>query len=157
MAVPVWYLNHKTNLNGAQGRVVLVDPVSGPEADVGRLLERKSFGKTSWKHHLIRNYLADLSTKLIASRQRVLYACRRVDAGQRADMEAGMAKLFASETAMQIALDAIRIHGGYGYSREFDVARYFRDAPLMIVGEGTNKIQRNIMVRQRVSRGTVAP
>ena len=68
---------------------------------------------------------------------------RRYDSGERADLEAGMAKLFASETAMEIALDAVRIHGGYGYSTEFDVERYFRDAPLMIVGEGTNEIQRN--------------
>ena len=68
-----------------------------------------------------------------------------------------MAKLFASETAMQIALDAIRIHGGYGYSTEFDVERYFRDAPLMIVGEGTNEIQRNVIARQLVERGAVRP
>ena len=64
-----------------------------------------------------------------------------------------MAKLFASEAAMQIALNAVRIHGGYGYSTEFDVERYFRDAPLMIVGEGTNEIQRNVIVGQLISRG----
>ena len=87
----------------------------------------------------------------------MLYAARRFDAGQRADMEAGMAKLFASEAAMQIALDAVRIHGGYGYSTEFDVERYFRDAPLMIVGEGTNEIQRNVIVRQLITRNSVAP
>src|SRR6266498_5162971 len=79
----------------------------------------------------------------------------RIDAGERADLEAGMAKLFCSETAMQIALDAIRIHGGYGYSTEFDVERYFRDAPLMIVGEGTNEIQRTVIVRQLVRRNRV--
>src|SRR5947207_14766571 len=72
-------------------------------------------------------------------------------------MEVGMAKLFASETAMEIALNAVRIHGGYGYSTEFDVERYFRDAPLMIVGEGTNEIQRNVIARQLVSRNSVAP
>jgi alkylation response protein AidB-like acyl-CoA dehydrogenase len=119
--------------------------------------ERESFGKPIWKHQSIGNYLADMVTKLTAARQLVLYASRRFDAGERSDMEAGMAKLFASETAMQIALDAIRIHGGYGYSTEFDVERYFRDAPLMIVGEGTNEIQRNVIARQLVSRGTVAP
>ena len=119
--------------------------------------ERESFGKPIWKHQSIGNYLADMATKLTAARQLVLYACRRFDAGERVDMEAGMAKLFASETAMQIAIDAMRIHGGYGYSTEFDVERYFRDAPLMIVGEGTNEIQRNIIVRQLISRGTVAP
>ena len=119
--------------------------------------ERESFGKPIWKHQSIGNYLADMATKLVAARQLVLYAARRLDSGERADMEAGMAKLFASEMAMQIALDAIRIHGGYGYSTEFDVERYFRDAPLMIVGEGTNEIQRNVIVRQLVNRGTVAP
>ena len=85
------------------------------------------------------------------------FAARTFDSGQRADMEAGMAKLFASEVAMEIALDAVRIHGGYGYSTEFDVERYFRDAPLMIVGEGTNEIQRNVIARQLVKRGSVAP
>jgi isovaleryl-CoA dehydrogenase len=119
--------------------------------------ERESFGVPIWKHQSIGNYLADMATKLTAARQLVLYASRRFDAGERADLEAGMAKLFASETAMQIALDAIRIHGGYGYSTEFDVERYFRDAPLMIVGEGTNEIQRNVIVRQLVDRGSVAP
>jgi isovaleryl-CoA dehydrogenase len=119
--------------------------------------ERESFGRPIWQHQSIGNYLADMATKLTAARQLVHYAARRYDAGQRADMEAGMAKLFASETAMQIALDAIRIHGGYGYSTEFDVERYFRDAPLMIVGEGTNEIQRNVIARQLVERGTVAP
>ena len=68
-----------------------------------------------------------------------------------------MAKLFASEAAMKIALNAVRIHGGYGYSTEFDVERYFRDAPLMIVGEGTNEIQRNVIARQLIKRGTVEP
>jgi isovaleryl-CoA dehydrogenase len=119
--------------------------------------ERESFGKPIWQHQSIGNYLADMATKLVAARQLVLYASRRFEAGERADMEAGMAKLFASETAMQIALDAIRIHGGYGYSTEFDVERYFRDAPLMIVGEGTNEIQRNVIARQLVNRGSVAP
>jgi isovaleryl-CoA dehydrogenase len=119
--------------------------------------ERESFGKPIWQHQSVGNYLADMVTKLTAARQLVLHAARRLDAGQRADMEAGMAKLFASETAMQIALDAMRIHGGYGYSTEFDIERYFRDAPLMIVGEGTNEIQRNVIVRQLVRRNSVAP
>jgi alkylation response protein AidB-like acyl-CoA dehydrogenase len=119
--------------------------------------ERESFGKPIWQHQSIGNYLADMATKLAAARQLLLHAARRYDSGQRADMEAGMAKLFASEAAMQIALDAVRIHGGYGYSTEFDVERYFRDAPLMIVGEGTNEIQRNVITRQLVKRNTVAP
>lgn len=119
--------------------------------------ERESFGVPIWKHQSVGNYLADMATKLTAARQLTLHAARRYDAGERSDMEAGMAKLFASESAMQIALDAVRIHGGYGYSTEFDVERYFRDAPLMIVGEGTNEIQRNVIARQLVKRGSVAP
>ncbi len=119
--------------------------------------ERETFGVPIWKHQSIGNYLADMATKLTAARQLVLHAAQRYDEGERADMEAGMAKLFASETAMQIALDAVRIHGGYGYSTEFDVERYFRDAPLMIVGEGTNEILRNVIARQLIQRGDVAP
>ncbi|MGW7756020.1 acyl-CoA dehydrogenase family protein [Streptomyces violaceusniger] len=115
--------------------------------------ERESFGKPIWQHQSIGNYLADMATSLTAARQLTLYAAREADAGRRVDMEAGMAKLFASETAMEIALNAVRIHGGYGYSTEFDVERYFRDAPLMIVGEGTNEIQRNVIAAQLVKRG----
>jgi alkylation response protein AidB-like acyl-CoA dehydrogenase len=115
--------------------------------------ERETFGKPIWRHQAIGNYLADMATKLTAARQLVLYAAARYDSGERADLEAGMAKLFASEVAMEISLNAVRIHGGYGYSTEFDVERYFRDAPLMIVGEGTNEIQRDVIVRQLVSRG----
>ena len=114
--------------------------------------EREAFGRPIWQHQSIGNYLADMATKLTAARQLVLFAARRLDGGQRADMEAGMAKLFASEVAMEIALNAVRIHGGYGYSTEFDVERYFRDAPLMIVGEGTNEIQRGVIARQLVAR-----
>ncbi len=115
--------------------------------------ERESFGKPIWKHQSIGNYLADMATKLTAAEQLILFAARRYETGQRCDMEAGMAKLFASEAAMEIALTAVRIHGGYGYSTEFDVERYFRDAPLMIVGEGTNEIQRNVIAAQLVKRG----
>ncbi len=115
--------------------------------------ERESFGQPIWKHQQIGAYLADMATKLTASRQLVRFAAERYDAGERCDMEAGMAKLFASEAAMEIALTAMRIHGGYGYSTEFDVERYFRDAPLMIVGEGTNEIQRNVIAQQLISRG----
>ncbi|MEU6304861.1 acyl-CoA dehydrogenase family protein [Streptomyces chartreusis] len=117
--------------------------------------QRESFGKPIWQHQSIGNYLADMATSLTAARQLTLYAARRAEAGHRVDMEAGMAKLFASETAMQIALNAVRIHGGYGYSTEFDVERYFRDAPLMIVGEGTNEIQRNIIADRLVKRGAL--
>ncbi len=114
--------------------------------------DRQSFGTPIWQHQAIGHYLADMATKLTAARQLTLYAAERFDAGERCDMEAGMAKLFASEVGMEIALNAIRIHGGYGYSTEFDVERYFRDAPLMIVGEGTNEIQRNVIAQQLVAR-----
>nr|AFY23017.1 isovaleryl-CoA dehydrogenase [uncultured bacterium] len=114
--------------------------------------ERESFGKPIWQHQSVGNHLADMATKLEAARQLTHYAARRYDSGARADMEAGMAKLFASEVAMEVALNAVRVHGGYGYSTEFDVERYFRDAPLMIVGEGTNEIQRTVIARQLVKR-----
>jgi alkylation response protein AidB-like acyl-CoA dehydrogenase len=94
-----------------------------------------------------------MATKLMAARQLTLHAAEQYDLRLRCDMEAGMAKLFASEVAMEIALNAVRIHGGYGYSTDFDVERYFRDAPLMIVGEGTNEIQRNVVAEQLVKRG----
>jgi butyryl-CoA dehydrogenase len=117
--------------------------------------QRESFGQPIWKHQSIGNYLADMATKLTAARQLTRYAAEKFDSGDRCDMEAGMAKLFASEVAMEIALNAVRIHGGYGYSTEYDVERYFRDAPLMIVGEGTNEIQRNVIAAQLVSRGGI--
>ncbi|BBZ75153.1 acyl-CoA dehydrogenase [Mycolicibacterium anyangense] len=117
--------------------------------------DRESFGQPIWKHQAIGHYLADMATKLTAARQLTLHAAQRYDSGERADMEAGMAKLFASEVAMEIALNAVRIHGGYGYSTEYDVERYFRDAPLMIVGEGTNEIQRNVIAAQLVARGGI--
>jgi len=115
--------------------------------------ERETFGKPIWQHQSIGNYLADMATKYSAARQLVRFAADLYDRGERADMEAGMAKLFASEVAMEVALNGVRIHGGYGYSTEYDVERYFRDAPLMIVGEGTNEIQRNVIVGQLMSRG----
>ncbi len=115
--------------------------------------DRESFGVPIWKHQAVGNMLATMGTKLAAARSLLFDAADRVGTGQRADMEAGMAKLFCSETAMEIALDAVRIHGGYGYSTEYDVERYFRDAPLMIVGEGTNEIQQNVIAKQLVKRG----
>jgi alkylation response protein AidB-like acyl-CoA dehydrogenase len=115
--------------------------------------QRESFGKPIWQHQAVGHLLADMATRYSAAHQLMLHAARVIDSGRRADLEAGMAKLFASETAMQIAIDAIRVHGGMGYSTEFDVERYFRDAPLMIVGEGTNEIQKNVIARQLVARG----
>jgi butyryl-CoA dehydrogenase len=115
--------------------------------------QRESFGKPIWQHQAVGNHLADMATKLTAARQLTWHAAEQYDSGDRCDMKAGMAKLYASEVAMDIALNAVRIHGGYGYSTEYDVERYFRDAPLMIVGEGTNEIQRNVIARQLVARG----
>ncbi|MFL6173406.1 MAG: acyl-CoA dehydrogenase family protein [Marmoricola sp.] len=115
--------------------------------------ERESFGKPIWKHQSIGNYLADMATKLTAARLLTLDAAEKYEAGGRCDLEAGMAKYYASEVGMEIALNAVRIHGGYGYSTEYDVERYFRDAPLMIVGEGTNEIQKNVIAAQLVERG----
>ena len=115
--------------------------------------ERESFGKPIWQHQSVGNMLADMGTKLSAARALLLSAAEKFDSGARCDMEAGMAKLFASEIGMEIALDAVRVHGGYGYSTEYDVERYFRDAPLMIVGEGTNEIQRGVIAKQLVKRG----
>ncbi|WP_211262282.1 acyl-CoA dehydrogenase family protein [Nitriliruptor alkaliphilus] len=117
--------------------------------------ERETFGKPIWQHQSVGNYLADMTTELRAARLLTFDAAHAIDGGRRADMEAGMAKLFASEVAMRIALDSVRIHGGYGYSTEFDVERYFRDAPLMIVGEGTNEILRSVIARQLVGRNRV--
>jgi alkylation response protein AidB-like acyl-CoA dehydrogenase len=115
--------------------------------------ERESFGRPIWRHQSVGNLLADMATRLSAARALLLTAADRLDRGERADLEAGMAKLFASEAAMQNALDAVRVHGGAGYSTEYDVERYFRDAPLMIVGEGTNEIQRQVIAEQLVRRG----
>jgi len=125
------------------------------EDSIAYAQHRESFGVPIWKHQSVGNYLAEMVTSLTAARQLVHYAARRYDQGERVDLEAGMAKLFASEVAMEIALKAVRIHGGYGYSTEFDVERYFRDAPLMIVGEGTNEIQKNVIARQLIARNPV--
>ena len=114
--------------------------------------ERETFGEPIWRHQSVGNHLADMATRLRAARLLTLDAADLLDAGERCDMEAGMAKLYASEAAMEIALNAVRIHGAAGYSTEFDVERYFRDAPLMIVGEGTNEIQRNVIVKQLIGR-----
>jgi alkylation response protein AidB-like acyl-CoA dehydrogenase len=117
--------------------------------------ERESFGKPIWQHQSVGNLIADMATKVQAARLLTADAAERLDRGVRADLEAGMAKLFASEAAMQVALDAMRVHGGYGYSKEYDVERYFRDAPLMILGEGTNEIQRNVIAAQWISRHAI--
>ena len=93
-----------------------------------------------------------MATKIEASRLLMLQAARKKDAGERADLEAGMAKLFATETAEEVALEAMRIHGGYGYSQEFVVERIYRDAPVLILGEGSNEIQQLVIARRLLER-----
>ena len=114
--------------------------------------DRHAFGVPIWQHQSVGNLLADMATQITAGQQLNYHAADCIDSGGRADMEAGMAKLFCSEMAAKVALDAIRIHGGHGYSTEFDVERYYRDAPLMIVGEGTNEVLRNVIVKQLIQR-----
>ena len=117
--------------------------------------QRKSFGKPICDHQSIQIKLADMATKVEAARLLVEQAAAKYDRGERCDMEAGMAKLFASEAALENATEAMRVHGGYGYSKEFDVERYYRDAPLMCIGEGTNEIQRVLIARQLIQRNAV--
>jgi alkylation response protein AidB-like acyl-CoA dehydrogenase len=113
---------------------------------------RESFGKPIWKHQALGHLLATMATKVQAARLLVFDAAQKYDSGERSVLEAGMAKYFASEIAAEVTLDAIRVHGGAGYSREYDVERFYRDAPLMIVGEGTNEIQKNLIAAQVVAR-----
>ncbi|MDX6392519.1 MAG: hypothetical protein QOJ73_3582 [Streptosporangiaceae bacterium] len=114
--------------------------------------QREAFGQPIWRHQAVGHRLAEMATRVDAARLLTVRAAAALDAGQRSDLEAGMAKLFASEACLQVTADAIKVHGGYGYSAEFDVERYYRDAPLMVVGEGTNDIQRNIIIRQLIDR-----
>tara|TARA_B100001013_G_scaffold330380_1_gene245287 strand:- start:222 stop:1391 length:1170 start_codon:yes stop_codon:yes gene_type:complete len=108
---------------------------------------RKTFGKPIGEHQSIQIMLANMATNIQAAHLMVLHAADKKDRGERADMEAGMAKLFASEMCMQVTIDAMRIHGGYGYTQDLTVERHFRDAPLMMIGEGTNEIQRILIAR----------
>ncbi len=116
---------------------------------------RKTMGKPIAQHQAIQLKLAEMATRAEASRLLVEQAAGAYDRGERCDMEAGMAKLFASETGLFCATEAMRIHGAYGYSKEFDIERYYRDAPLMCIGEGTNEIQRIVIARQLVARNPV--
>ncbi len=121
--------------------------------------QREAFGKPICQHQAIQLKLADMATKIEAARLLTHHAlpishhaAAKKDRGERCDLEAGMAKLFASETCEEVSLDAMRILGGYGYTQEFPVERYYRDAPLMIIGEGTNEIQRLVIARQLLER-----
>ncbi len=122
------------------------------EAAIRYAQERHTFGKPIAEHQAIQHKLADMGTKLQAARLLTEHAAQLKQSGARADVEAGMAKLFASETAFELAADAMRIHGGVGYTTEFPIERYYRDAPLMIIGEGTNEIQRTVIARGLLQR-----
>jgi len=116
---------------------------------------RETMGKPICEHQAIQTKLADMATRCQAARLLTEYAASAYDRGERCDMEAGMAKLFASEAALENAQECMRIHGGYGYSTEFPVERLYRDAPLLCIGEGTNEMQRIIIARQLVTRNPV--
>ena len=122
------------------------------EAAMAYSRERRTFGKPIAEHQAIQFKLADMATKLEAARLLTRSAAERHQSGQRADVEAGMAKLFASEAAFEIATESMRVHGGVGYATELPVERYYRDAPLMIIGEGTNEIQRMVIARGLMKR-----
>lgn len=113
---------------------------------------RKTFGKPIAEYQTIQNKLADMATKIEASRLLIYSACEKRDRGERCDLEAGMAKLFATETAAEVSLDAMRILGGNGYSKDFPVERYYRDAPLVVIGGGTNELQRLIIARNLLKK-----
>ena len=122
------------------------------EASIRYAQRRKAFGVPISQHQAIQIKLADMGTKVQAARLLTYEAAAKKDLGERADLEAGMAKLFASEVCGEVTLEAMRIHGGYGYIKDYPVERYYRDAPLMIIGEGTNEIQRLVIARRLLER-----
>jgi len=117
--------------------------------------ERKTFGREIARHQAIQFKLADMGTKVEAARLLTLKAARMKDAGQRSDLEAGMAKLFASEAGKEVVEDSFRIHGGYGYSKEYEIERLYRDAPLLLIGEGTSEIQRMVIGKKLLERNKI--
>jgi butyryl-CoA dehydrogenase len=126
------------------------------EAAIRYAQEREAFGKPIAKHQAIQIKLAQMGTKIRAARLLMLDAARRKDTGQRSDLEAGMAKLFATEVAEEVAIESMRIHGGYGYSQEYVVERLYRDAPVLILGEGSNEIQQLIIARRLLEQYAIA-
>ena len=114
--------------------------------------QRETFGKPICEHQSIQIKLADMATQVEAARHLTMAAAKAFDSGERCDMEAGMAKLFATEAAVHNSMEAMRVHGGYGYSKEFPVERFYRDAPLLVIGEGTNELQKILIARQLVER-----
>lgn len=117
--------------------------------------QRKTFGKPICEHQAIQIKLGDMATRTEASRLLTMRAAEAYDRGERCDMEAGMAKLFSTESALENSMEAMRIHGGYGYSKEYLVERFYRDAPLLTIGEGTNEMQRIIIAKQLIERNRV--
>jgi alkylation response protein AidB-like acyl-CoA dehydrogenase len=122
------------------------------EAAIRYAQQRKTFGKPIAEHQAIQIKLADMATRIQAARLLTYDAAAKKDAGQRVDLEAGFAKLFASEVCGEVTLEAMRIHGGYGYIKDYPVERYYRDAPLMIIGEGTNEIQKLVIARRLLEK-----
>lgn len=122
------------------------------EASIRYAQQRRTFGKPIAEHQLIQEKLADMATNLEAARLLTYSAARAKDRGARVDLEAGMAKLFATEAAMEAALEAMRLHGAVGYTEELPIERYFRDAPLLLIGEGTNEIQKTVIARQLLKK-----
>ena len=122
------------------------------EASMRYIQQRETFGVPISQHQAIQLKIADMATKIQAARLLVYDAAAKKDSGERIDLESGMAKLFASEVCGEVAMEAMRIHGGYGYTKDFPVERYYRDAPLMIIGEGTNEIMRLVIARQLLRR-----
>jgi alkylation response protein AidB-like acyl-CoA dehydrogenase len=114
--------------------------------------ERKAFGVTISRHQAIQIHIAEMGTTLEAARLMLLQAAERKSAGERSDLEAGMAKLFASEACHEICLKALRVHGGYGYSKEFTIERLYRDAPFLLIGEGTSEIQKQVIARRLLEK-----
>ena len=114
--------------------------------------ERRTFGKPISEHQAIQFKLADMATQVDAARLMTVRAARLKDAGERSDLEAGMAKLFASEAGRFCVEESFRIHGGYGYSKEYEIERLYRDAPLLLIGEGTSEIQRMVIGRKLLQR-----
>jgi butyryl-CoA dehydrogenase len=114
--------------------------------------ERKAFGKAISEHQAIQIHLAEMGTTLEAARLMLLSAAEKKSAGERSDLEAGMAKLFASEACNEIVLKSLRVHGGYGYSKEFTIERLYRDAPFLLIGEGTSEIQKTVIARRLLER-----
>lgn len=117
--------------------------------------QRKTFGKPICEHQAIQLKLGEMATRVTASRLLTLAAADAYDRGERCDMEAGMAKYFSTESALENSIEALRIHGGYGYSKEYLVERFYRDAPLLTIGEGTNEMQRIIIAKQLIERNRI--